>query len=64
MIPLPLPLPPLPALPALPAAREKIEVTKIGHNKMEVRAGGCVEVIDRGEAFRLLGMLERTAALL
>ena len=55
-------LPPLP--PPLPLPRERIEVRKLGFDKLEVRIGSSTEVIDRIEAFRLLGKLEREAALL
>lgn len=56
-LPLPPPLPP--ALP-LPPVHEKIEVNKVGFDKLEVRVGSITEIITRNEAFRLLGKLERT----
>lgn len=55
-------LPPLP-LP-LPLPRERIEVRKLGFDKLEVRIGDNTTTLTRIEAFRLLGKLEREAALL
>lgn len=59
-----LPLPPPLPLPLPPALHEKIEIRKIGFDKLEVRVGSITEIITRNEAFRLLGKLEREAATL
>lgn len=54
--------PPLP--PPLPLPRERIEVRKLGFDKLEVRIGDNTSTLNRIEAFRLLGKLEREAAQL
>ena len=57
----PPPLPPrLP--PPLPP-REDMEVTPLGFDKVEVRVGSVRFVLTRAGAFRLVGLLERSAAM-
>ena len=57
----PPPLPPrLP--PPLPP-REDMEVTPLGFDKVEVRVDTLRVVLTRARAFRLIGLLERGAAM-
>ena len=40
-----------------------MEVTPLGFDKVEVRVAGVRFVLTRGGAFRLIGLLERGAAM-
>lgn len=61
----PLPLPPMPDVRTNDMERTgKLTVTKVGRNRLEVRVGNVVEVLDRAGTFRLIGMLERVGGSL